>query len=112
MTGAVRRYVPSWLREPLVHFVVLGGVVFGVDRVLVGDADDAHTIVVGADVDSEARETFVAARGRAPSDEELAALHRVWLDNEVLYSRYNFEEADVAAHFEMFRQWEKEAERL
>ena len=36
-------------------------------------------------MDSEARETFKAARGRDPNPEELEALHRVWLDNEVLY---------------------------
>jgi hypothetical protein len=77
--------VPGWLREPLLHFVVLGGLLFGIDHVLVDDADDPRTIVVGADVDREARETFEAARGRAPNAEELAALHRVWLDNEVLY---------------------------
>ena len=36
----------------------------------------------------------------------------LWLQNEKEYSRYNFEEADVAAHFEMFKQWEKDAHRL
>jgi glycyl-tRNA synthetase alpha chain len=36
----------------------------------------------------------------------------LWLRNEVEYSRYNFEEADVPGHFEMFKQWEKEAIRL
>jgi glycyl-tRNA synthetase alpha chain len=36
----------------------------------------------------------------------------LWLQNEREFSRYNFEEADVPAHFEMFKQWEKEAIRL
>ena len=63
----------------------LGGLLFAVDHVLVGRADDPRTIVVGAEVDSEAIETFKAARGRAPNEEELEALRRVWLDNEVLY---------------------------
>src|SRR5439155_25298261 len=36
----------------------------------------------------------------------------LWLQNEIEYSHYNFEQADVAAHFEMFRTWEKEAARL
>jgi hypothetical protein len=76
---------PGWLREPLLHFVVLGGVLFAIDHFVVGNADDPHTIVIGADVDGEARETFKAARGREPNAEELEALHRVWLDNEVLY---------------------------
>jgi len=40
---------------------------------------------VGVQVDTEARQLFKATRGRDPNAEELAALRRVWLDNEVLY---------------------------
>jgi glycyl-tRNA synthetase alpha chain len=36
----------------------------------------------------------------------------LWLQNEKEWSKYNFEEADVAVHFSMFAQWEKEAIRL
>jgi hypothetical protein len=75
----------DWLREPLLHFVALGGLLFAVDHVLVGRADDPRTIVVGADTDHQAIETFKAARGHAPNAEELTALRQVWLDNEVLY---------------------------
>ena len=74
-----------WLREPLLHFILVGGSLFAVDHFLAGKVDDLQTIVVGADVDAEATETFKAARGRDPNPEELEALHRVWLDNEVLY---------------------------
>lgn len=76
---------PGWLREPLLHFVVLGGLLFAADHHLVARADDPHTIVVGADVDKEARAVFKATRGHEPDPQELAALRRVWLDNEVLY---------------------------
>src|SRR3954471_14527983 len=75
----------SWLREPLLHFIVLGGLLFAVDQFVAGKTDDAHKIVIGADVDAEAKGTFKAARGRDPNAAELQALHRVWLDNEVLY---------------------------
>jgi len=74
-----------WLREPLLHFIVVGGLLFAIDRILISRSDDPHTIVVGSDVDHTAIETFKAARGRAPDNEELGALRRVWLDNEVLY---------------------------
>lgn len=77
--------LPAWLREPLLHFLVLGGLLFAVDHVLIGRADDPNTIVVGPEVDVEATQLFTASRGRAPNAEELAALRRVWLDNEVLY---------------------------
>lgn len=76
---------PNWLREPLLHFVVLGGLLFAVDHYLVSKDDDPHRIVIGAEVDKEARETFKAGRGREPNPAELEALRRVWLDNEVLY---------------------------
>ncbi len=36
----------------------------------------------------------------------------LWLQNEKEYSRYNFEAADVPGHFDMFKFWEKEANRF
>ena len=77
--------LPNWLREPLLHFVILGGLLFAVDHFIAGRADDPRTIVVDAAVDNEALQVFKAARGREPNEEELYALRRVWLDNEVLY---------------------------
>lgn len=74
-----------WLREPLLHFVLLGGLLFAVDQVLVSRADDPRTIVVDAEVDEQARQVFQEARGREPNGDELVALRQVWLDNEVLY---------------------------
>ncbi len=86
---ADRKPLPGWLhqglREPLLHFILLGAMLFGVDHMLVSRADDPRRIVVGADVDAEARRVFKTARGRDPNAEELNALRRVWLDNEVLY---------------------------
>ncbi len=81
-----RRLPPAgWLREPLLHFVVLGGLLFAIDRLVADRADDPHTIVMGAEVDQEAKSIFKANRGQDPSPEELEALRRVWLDNEILY---------------------------
>ena len=76
---------PAWAKEPLLHFMLLGAVIFGVDHVLVAREDDPNAIVVSAEVDKEARETFKGARGQDPTPEQLAALRQVWLDNEVLY---------------------------
>jgi hypothetical protein len=80
-----RMNLPQWLREPLLHFAILGGVLFAVDYSLVGREDDPNTIVIDAAVDQEARAVFKASRGREPNQQELYALRRVWLDNEVLY---------------------------
>ena len=80
-----RNRVREFLREPLLHFVVLGAVLFGADHLLSTRADDPRAIVVTTQVDQEARELFQARRNRAPNAQELEALRRVWLDNEVLY---------------------------
>ncbi|MDH0866794.1 peptidyl-prolyl cis-trans isomerase [Mitsuaria sp. GD03876] len=69
----------------MLHFLLLGGVLFGLDHVLASRADDPLLIVVGPEVDAEAAQVFAASRGRAPDAKELAALRQVWLDNEVLY---------------------------
>jgi hypothetical protein len=79
------RALPAWLREPLLHFVLLGSVLFGVDQVLVGRADDPRLIVVGMAVDKEAPDLFRGSRGRDPDAAELGALRQRWIDNEVLY---------------------------
>jgi hypothetical protein len=76
---------PAWLREPLLHFALLGGVLFAIDHALASREDDPRIIRIDPAVDTEAVRVFREARGRAPSDEELYALRRVWLDNEVLY---------------------------
>jgi hypothetical protein len=76
---------PAWAREPLLHFLLLGVLLFAVDHFVAGRSDDPRTIYVDAKVDGEARQVFKTARGREPNEEELYALRRVWLDNEVLY---------------------------
>jgi len=76
---------PAWLREPLLHFIVLGAVLFAADHLFASRKDDPRTIVVDASVDQHAIQVFKDARGRDPNSEELYALRKVWLDNEVLY---------------------------
>jgi len=75
----------AWLREPLLHFVLLGAALFGVDTYIASGRDDPRVIVIDAAVDRQAQDVFKAARGREPNADELYALRRVWLDNEVLY---------------------------
>ena len=76
---------PTWLREPLLHFLVVGAALFGVDHLFNKGQDEDRTIVVDAAVDAEAIKVFQEARNRVPNADELYALRRVWLDNEVLY---------------------------
>lgn len=80
-----RRFPTAWLREPLLHFLLLGALLFAVDAHINRDRNDPRVIVIDAAVDQEAIRVFRAARGRDPNADELYALRRVWLDNEVLY---------------------------
>ena len=77
--------IKGFLNEPLLHFMVFGGLLFAADHYFISRQDDLYTIVIGPSVDSEAVEVFQESRGRDPNEKELEALHRVWLDNEVLY---------------------------
>lgn len=74
-----------WLREPLLHFIAIGALIFAIDYALVSARGDGSEIVLGASADAELRETFFAARNREPTPEELQTLRRRWFDNELLY---------------------------
>ncbi|HEY1131451.1 MAG TPA: peptidylprolyl isomerase [Roseateles sp.] len=80
-----RLRLPGWTREPLLHFLLLGALLFGIDRLANPGVGEASEIVISAEVDEEARQLFKAKRGQDPNAEEMAALRKVWLDNEVLY---------------------------
>lgn len=82
---ATGRSWPGWSRESLLHFALLGALIFGVDHFLAAKVDDPRHIVVGSAVTKEAKDLFRTTRGRNPNAEELEALTRRWVDNEVLY---------------------------
>jgi nitrous oxide reductase accessory protein NosL len=78
-------FLRSLLREPLLHFVLFGGLVFAADHVIRSQREDPLEIVVGPEVDGEARATFRKARDREPTPSELQVLRERWVANEVLY---------------------------
>jgi hypothetical protein len=81
MSTAVKKLI----REPLLHFVLLGVLLFVVDHGLALQRGDAHRIAVGAEVDAQVHEIFRNAQQRDPSAAELDVLRQRWIDNEVLY---------------------------
>ncbi|MBC7484267.1 MAG: peptidyl-prolyl cis-trans isomerase [Rhizobacter sp.] len=64
---------------------MVGALLFGIDHVVAARKDDPHLIVLGPEVDKEARTLFRDAKGREPSDAEMNTLRERWVDNEVLY---------------------------
>ncbi|HTV26142.1 MAG TPA: peptidylprolyl isomerase [Polyangiaceae bacterium] len=78
----------SLLREPLVHFALVGALVFGADRLRSAPAPVAATprvIRLGAEMRRELAENFQHRQGREPSPEELTRARERWLEDEVLY---------------------------
>jgi hypothetical protein len=73
------------LREPLVHFIVFGALVFGADHLLAAKRDGPNVIVMDAAVADEARAVFRRAMSREPTPDDMKILRQRWLDNEVLY---------------------------
>ena len=80
-----RQAVHQLVREPLIHFLLLGGLIFAADAIVFQRQDDPRVIAVGPEVDVEARTLFKASLGREPSAAELKQLRQRWVDNEVLY---------------------------
>ena len=73
-----------FLREPLVHFVAIGLLLFGLEA-LFGRDGGRHRVVIGKEVAPALSDEFTQAQGRAPSAEELAGLVDRWAEEEILY---------------------------
>jgi len=73
------------LREPLLHFLILGAAIFGIDQWRNADSESASDIVVTARVQQEAKAIFESGMKREPKQEELKVLLDRWVDNEILY---------------------------
>jgi hypothetical protein len=72
-------------RDPLLHFLVLGGLVFTLDQLVLASGKNPRIIAVGPGVEQELRSRFRDAQGRAPTAAEIERLRARWVDEEVLY---------------------------
>jgi hypothetical protein len=75
----------SWWREPLLHFVALGLLIFAVDHFASPASGDPRMITVDKEIETNLVSLFEEGQGRAPTDRELDRLIHRWLQNEVLY---------------------------
>jgi hypothetical protein len=81
MTSAAAQF---W-REPLLHFCVLGALIFGVDTLLQPPARDNKEIVVSKALRQSFIDGFDEDRQRVPSEAELQQAIDNWVANEILY---------------------------
>src|SRR5262245_51458311 len=73
------------LREPLLHFAVLGAALFGVYRFVAPTQSDTSTIVISTEQIASIAAQFSGAWQRPPSREELERLIEARVRDEVLY---------------------------
>ena len=78
--------LPGWTREPLVHFLVAGALVFAFFALRGNEVDPASRVI---DVDRETQAQialgFERMMSRPPTDAELAGLIENYVHDEVLY---------------------------
>lgn len=74
-----------WLREPLLHFLAAGALVFAIDQAIAWRRPDPNVITISAAVDAELKGIYKSAKGQDPSADELRVLRQRWFDNEMLY---------------------------
>ncbi len=72
-------------REPLLHFALLGAIIFGADAVLHPPAKDEKTIIVTKAMRQSFIENFDEDKMRTPSDDQLQKMIDSWVASEILY---------------------------
>ena len=78
-------------KEPIVHFFVIGVLLFAVHRLVVGDP---RTIVVSSGLKAELSRRFTDHGGQRPTQAELDAALRDWKRDEALYREALHERLD------------------
>lgn len=87
-TAPSRSYISALvrlLREPLLHFTLLGAIIFGVDAVLHPPAKDEKFIAVTKAMRQSFIDNFDEDKARAPSDDQLQKMIDSWVASEILY---------------------------
>ncbi|WP_433996633.1 peptidyl-prolyl cis-trans isomerase [Bradyrhizobium liaoningense] len=72
-------------REPLLHFTLLGAIIFGVDAVLHPPTKDEKVITVTKAMRQSFIDNFDEDKERAPSSEQLQKMIDSWVASEILY---------------------------
>ena len=77
--------VQKFLREPLLHFLVLGALLFAVNAVVAPDVPKERLIEFTPEIRKSLITTFVEQQKRQPSAAEIKRLTDDWLLNEIVY---------------------------
>ncbi len=83
--GLGRAVLGRVLDEPLVHFLLIGALVFALDQALSPRTADPRLIVLDDAAYGEIVDIYAASHGRPPTPEEMDPLAERWVMNETLY---------------------------
>ncbi len=84
--GRWGRFIKSFLREPLVHFLLFGALIFGAHAAVAPSVSKDRIIEVTPEVRQSIIEVFKSKHeGREPGRDELAPLLDLWILNEITY---------------------------
>lgn len=72
-------------REPLLHFALLGAIIFGIDAVMHPPAKDEKVITVTKAMRQSFIDNFDEDKERAPSSDQLQKMIDSWVASEILY---------------------------
>lgn len=72
-------------QQPLLQFLILGSLLFAIERLVVGSEDDPRRILIDDAKYAEIAGIYRDNQGHAPSEAQMAQLTIKWAQNEVLY---------------------------
>ena len=75
----------QWLREPMLHFLVIAALLFGADRILHPPDTSSGVITVTKSMREAMSRTFDEDRERAATPAEVNAMVENWVASEILY---------------------------
>ena len=82
---AIQKLLHQGLREPLLHFMLLGTLIFAVHAVVAPSTSKEKLIEVTAETHQSIVELFESTNSRKPTADELNRLIDVWVLNEITY---------------------------
>src|SRR5689334_15398680 len=82
---SVAMLMRSLLREPLLHFLLLGAIIFAADAMLHPPAKDEKVITVTKAMRQSFIDNFAEDKQRVPSEADLQKMVDAWIASEILY---------------------------
>jgi hypothetical protein len=83
--GSATAALSALWREPLLHFCILGGLIFAIDHVLRPPALDDKTIVITRNMQQAFIKGFSEDGDRTPTEEQIKNMIDSWVGSEILY---------------------------